>query len=192
MYGIMMVNYRPVDCDTKEPLRFDPGYISNDIYTDLPGTGWAFFRTGAVEQDFWVAKAGAGVNGGNAACARFDEGKDGNGITFSCRKCGMKEGYQPFKGAKGVSFWVKDNDEPGRVPAVRMTLGTSEIEGGTWCNNQVPLNSLGASEEAGGGWKKYDIDISRFDCPKLEQANQLTFETTGPTNYCVDEVRINK
>lgn len=28
----MMVQYRPVDCDSKKPLKFDPGYISNVIY----------------------------------------------------------------------------------------------------------------------------------------------------------------
>lgn len=32
-YGIMMVDYRPVDCDTHKPIQFDPGYISDTIYT---------------------------------------------------------------------------------------------------------------------------------------------------------------
>jgi hypothetical protein len=31
-YGIMMVDFRPVDCDTKRPIQFDPGYISDKIY----------------------------------------------------------------------------------------------------------------------------------------------------------------
>lgn len=28
----MMVQYRPVDCENKKPIRFDPGYISDIIY----------------------------------------------------------------------------------------------------------------------------------------------------------------
>ena len=28
----MMVDYRPVDCNNKKPLQFDPGYISDTIY----------------------------------------------------------------------------------------------------------------------------------------------------------------
>lgn len=35
-YGIMMVQYRPVDCDSKRPIKFDPGYISDVIY-DVSG-----------------------------------------------------------------------------------------------------------------------------------------------------------
>lgn len=32
----MMVQYRPVDCDSKRPIKFDPGYISDVIY-DVSG-----------------------------------------------------------------------------------------------------------------------------------------------------------
>jgi hypothetical protein len=31
-YCIMMVDFRPVDCTTKRPIQFDPGYISDKIY----------------------------------------------------------------------------------------------------------------------------------------------------------------
>lgn len=31
-YGIMMVKYRPVDCNNHKPMQFDPGYISDKIY----------------------------------------------------------------------------------------------------------------------------------------------------------------
>lgn len=31
-YGIMMVQYRPVDCESKKPIKFEPGYISDTIY----------------------------------------------------------------------------------------------------------------------------------------------------------------
>lgn len=28
----MMVQYRPVDCESKKPIKFEPGYISDTIY----------------------------------------------------------------------------------------------------------------------------------------------------------------
>jgi cullin-associated NEDD8-dissociated protein 1 len=31
-YGIMMVDFRPVDCESKRPIQFDPGFISDKIY----------------------------------------------------------------------------------------------------------------------------------------------------------------
>ena len=34
---------RPVDCDTRAPLAYLPGFISETIYTDNIETGWAWF-----------------------------------------------------------------------------------------------------------------------------------------------------
>jgi hypothetical protein len=28
----MMVDFRPVDCESKRPIQFDPGYISDKIF----------------------------------------------------------------------------------------------------------------------------------------------------------------
>jgi hypothetical protein len=32
----MMVDFRPVDCDTKRPIQFDPGFISDKIFEVSP------------------------------------------------------------------------------------------------------------------------------------------------------------
>lgn len=39
-----MVKFRPVDCGTKRPIRFDPGYISDVIYdvSDAAGSLHAY------------------------------------------------------------------------------------------------------------------------------------------------------
>ncbi len=52
--GIMMTEFRPVSCDTHEPLRFDPGFINNTIYGDKVETGWAWFPYKQNTDNFWL------------------------------------------------------------------------------------------------------------------------------------------
>jgi hypothetical protein len=42
--GVAMIDWRPVDCDTREPLPFSPAYIDkNVIYKGGPRPGWSWF-----------------------------------------------------------------------------------------------------------------------------------------------------
>lgn len=50
----MMTEFRPVSCDTHEPLRFDPGFINNTIYGDKVETGWAWFPYKQNTDNFWL------------------------------------------------------------------------------------------------------------------------------------------
>lgn len=39
----MMLNFRPVDCYTKQPFaNFLPGYINETIYGDRVESGWSY------------------------------------------------------------------------------------------------------------------------------------------------------
>lgn len=40
----MMVDFRPVDCESGSPLPFLPGHVSSSLYDEAPGTGWAWYR----------------------------------------------------------------------------------------------------------------------------------------------------
>jgi hypothetical protein len=51
------------------------------------------------------------------------------------RQCGSKQGYQPFAGAKSVTFWLRDTDSPGATPPLRLQLGNPDI--GKSCNAKV-------------------------------------------------------
>ena len=53
LYGIMMLDFRPVDCISRQPLALVPGYISNTIYGDRVETGWAWFPYQQSTAQFW-------------------------------------------------------------------------------------------------------------------------------------------
>ena len=38
----MNLEFRPVDCFTKQPLVYLPGYINESIYTDQIESGWSW------------------------------------------------------------------------------------------------------------------------------------------------------
>jgi Lytic transglycolase len=44
VYGVIMIELRPVDCNSKEPLS--SSMVSATIYSDGPGKGWSWFPTG--------------------------------------------------------------------------------------------------------------------------------------------------
>ena len=52
--GIMMTEFRPVSCDTHEPLQFNPGFINSTIYGDKVETGWAWFPYKQNTDNFWL------------------------------------------------------------------------------------------------------------------------------------------
>ena len=56
--GIMMTEFRPVSCDTHEPLNFDPGFINSTIYGDKVETGWAWFPYKQNTDNFWLPVCG--------------------------------------------------------------------------------------------------------------------------------------
>ena len=50
----MMTEFRPVSCDTHEPLQFNPGFINSTIYGDKVETGWAWFPYKQNTDNFWL------------------------------------------------------------------------------------------------------------------------------------------
>ena len=53
LYGIMMLDFRPVDCISRQALALVPGYISNTVYGDRVETGWAWFPYRQSAAQFW-------------------------------------------------------------------------------------------------------------------------------------------
>ncbi len=72
LYGIMMLDFRPVDCVTRRALNFMPGYINSTVYGDRVEAGWAWFPYQQSASAFWAAvrapaparPAGAPAGGG--------------------------------------------------------------------------------------------------------------------------------
>ena len=41
-YKLMNLEFRPVDCYTKQPLIYLPGYINETIYSNQVESGWSW------------------------------------------------------------------------------------------------------------------------------------------------------
>uniref|UniRef100_A0A383V9X8 Expansin-like EG45 domain-containing protein n=1 Tax=Tetradesmus obliquus TaxID=3088 RepID=A0A383V9X8_TETOB len=191
-YGIMMVDYRPVDCDTKKSIQFDPGYISDKIYDNFPGVGWSWFAYNFQPMNkFAVVDAGKGLKGSAASCAELQYN---GGMTWACRQCGSKEGFQPFAGADSVTFWMRDSGSPGKVPPVRLQLGNPDIKKS--CNAKLDLATRTPQSRTADGWLQFTIPLHDFDCPEPALMNQLLWEakpgTSSGFGMCLDEVSINR
>jgi len=62
----MMLDFRPVDCATQQPLTFLPGFANQTIYGDRLESGWSFEPYRQSYSSFW--SPAAGVDGRNATC----------------------------------------------------------------------------------------------------------------------------
>jgi hypothetical protein len=62
----MMLDFRPVDCTTQQPLTFLPGFVNQTIYGDRLESGWSFEPYRQSYSSFW--SPAAGVDGRNATC----------------------------------------------------------------------------------------------------------------------------
>ena len=51
--GIISTSFRPVDCNSKQPLQFSPGFINQTIYGDKVETGWGWFPYKHNTVTFW-------------------------------------------------------------------------------------------------------------------------------------------
>ena len=66
LYGIMMLDFRPVDCATHETLSFLPGFVNQTLYGDRVESGWSFEPYQQSYSSFW--SPWSGVDGHNATC----------------------------------------------------------------------------------------------------------------------------
>ena len=62
---------------------------------------------------------GYGVGGSNATCISI--GPKAGGLTLACREC-SQSGYQPFKGASAIEFWIRDQNGSSTIPDVQVGL----------------------------------------------------------------------
>ncbi|KAL0044907.1 hypothetical protein WJX82_001789 [Trebouxia sp. C0006] len=154
-YGVMMVDFRPVDCYTHESLVFTPGFVNATIYGDQVETGWNYGPYFLHSANFWLP--GAGVSGSNATCVNVatkvsynETGPGGGGLGFSAVN-GTDAGYQPFAGKTTLDFWVKSNSTgPGDETEVGFPKGTlpdlnvylSNAEASVFCAESLELTNL--------------------------------------------------
>eukprot|EP00879_Flechtneria_rotunda_P014364 GHRR01015006.1.p1 GENE.GHRR01015006.1~~GHRR01015006.1.p1 ORF type:complete len:137 (-),score=33.38 GHRR01015006.1:2934-3344(-) len=115
-------------------------------------------------------------------------------MTWACRECGSKAGYQPFADVGSVTFWMLNQGSPGSVPPVWLQLNNPDIEKA--CNAKLDMSTITPDTKQADGWMKYTIPMQTFDCPNPEQMNQLLWNTkeglTSNIQMCLDNVQINR
>eukprot|EP00891_Asterochloris_glomerata_P000903 jgi/Astpho2/903/Aster-00744 len=181
--GIMMTQIRPVDCNSKTPLTFTPGYVDKVIYDDgVPHAGWSWNPYQSTDKQYAVANAGA--DGGNATCVTvLPQG----GLTFSCRDCNMT-GYQPFAdaSASNIQFYII-GQSAGSVPSLQLGLGNNAAK--YYCQSQQ-TTSLTKGQTM-NGFTQFTVPLSTFDCD-LTRVTDIGFQNTGGSTvqFCLDNVEL--
>ncbi|KAI8476465.1 MAG: hypothetical protein J3K34DRAFT_455778 [Monoraphidium minutum] len=193
VYGVTMLEYRPVDCDTRAPLSFEPGFISRGpIYSDgiKAGWGWQTYRA----SDFIMANTEERTpDGGASTCARVTPG---GGLYLHCRRCDQ-EGYRPFEGAENLAFWIRPRGDaagnataaanitqararPPRPGAIDLPLKIFiRGERENYCATEPRLPELTPVATATGGWLRYQVPLAAFGCYALGDMTHLEFQNTN-------------
>ncbi|EIE19971.1 hypothetical protein COCSUDRAFT_67654 [Coccomyxa subellipsoidea C-169] len=182
--GIISTSFRPVDCNSKQPLQFSPGFINQTIYGDKVETGWGWFPYKHNTVTFW--SQGYGVGGSNATCISL--GPKQGGITLACRECG-RSGYQPFKGASALEFWIRDQNGSSTIPDVQ--VGAGDYDKKQYCAS-VKTGSLSPVERQ-GLYAKFSVPLSSFSCPfAQDQITQVSFQNADGqlVSFCLDGIQI--
>lgn len=72
---------------------------------------------GPLKIIFVGVQQGYGIGGSNATCISI--GPQAGGLTLACRGC-SQSGYQPFKGASALQFWIRDQNGSSTIPDVQV------------------------------------------------------------------------
>ncbi|GMH42136.1 hypothetical protein BSKO_10055 [Bryopsis sp. KO-2023] len=208
LYGNMMMEYRPVACDTREPLQTEKPYISDTVYGDGPGAGWGWRSYG--EQQSTLLAENEGLYQSTATCLILTPG---GGVSFHCRGC-EKEGFQPFNKKYALEFWirsrsteVKSLNGEGGVLALRLSLSQMHnleysetgtfTKPSTFCNSRATLADYTPVGET-GDWLQFQIPFTDFQCEgelRISGVNRIVMAAPAgydlkDVEFCLDEVRI--
>jgi cullin-associated NEDD8-dissociated protein 1 len=178
-FGVMKMEFRPVDCVTNEPLAPLPGFVNQTIYDGSAPTGlqsgWNWLPYSAKEMVLLASEQGRA--GGTAICGSLSEG---GGVPFGCRQC-TREGYRPFAKARSLQFWIRSNTQsthpfasstpPGTLPGLKVFLMNTDQE--LYCAKEVVLGRDVQPRGRDGDWYGFRIPLSSFGCDEGSSAKSL-------------------
>lgn len=184
---------RPVDCYSKIPLEYLPGYVNETIYGDNIESGWAWYPY--LQNNKQLQVRGAGVGGSNATCVDINA----NGGLSLTTRLGQTPGTQPFlaSNATTVSFYIKTTSAANiggvglgaGIPS-GLTVSIGNVESEYYCQG-FQVSSLTTSDVTSNGLTHVTIPISQFNCD-LTRVDQLGFQNTGagPIQFCLDNIAL--
>ena len=178
-YGVMKLEFRPVDCVTNKPLNPLPGFVNQTMFDGGSPTGlqsgWSWLPYNAKNME--LLAPGQGRARGLAICGSLSKG---GGIPLTCREC-TKLGYQPFAKTKSLQFWIRSNTKstdpfasstpPGALPGLKVFLMNTEQE--LYCAVEVILGENALPKARDGDWYGFTIPLSTFGCDARSSAGSL-------------------
>jgi cullin-associated NEDD8-dissociated protein 1 len=196
-YGVMPIEYRPVDCKTQQPFKAVPGHISKVVYKDSIQPGWTW-RPYLSKNAELIAK-GQGVDGGNSVCGTLSKS---GAMAFVCRSC-SRPGYQPFASAQTLNFFIRSNTKsadpfasstpPGKLPALKVFLMNDDQN--TYCGTEIVISDEYAKQVK--NWYSVSIPLSEFRCNagsvgSLTVVDRVDIQNTDirDADICLDNVEI--
>ncbi|WIA32859.1 hypothetical protein OEZ86_006034 [Tetradesmus obliquus] len=197
LYGIQMLEYRPVDCDTGAPVPSN--YISKtDIYQGGTKAGWNWFPYGDSYSKYAVP--GLAPDGAAATCVQL--AKDG-GLSFQVKQ-GAAEGLQPFGGVTAVQVWLASDartDDPFETSTpkgqpVDLKVFILNFEFQKYCNAELRTENYTPTATAPGGWYRFTLPFADFKCDYdgalPTQVNRIEFQNTAERNalFCLAGLRL--
>lgn len=78
---------------------------------------------------------------------------------------------------------------PGQAPPLNIFMGNTQTK--TFCN-KVSLSSQAPVGTAPGGWFRFSIPLSAWQCPDLATVDTFGFanDNSAPAHFCVDKLQI--
>ncbi|KAL6764674.1 hypothetical protein V8C86DRAFT_2468022 [Haematococcus lacustris] len=193
--GAIMLNYRPVDCDTGAPVP--PNIISPVLYSSTTGigTGWGWMPYKSNSAVLTV-QGPTPTPGSKSTCINL---QPKGSISFFCREC-YRPGFQPLAGKTSFNFWIRpDNGQTATVPPLKLFLIQAEVKG--YCRSELNLgssiNPSDSSTVGGREWSLFTIPLSEFGCggsgyPSLAQIDKIEFENeqTRDVAFCITQAQL--
>uniref|UniRef100_A0A383WGT9 Expansin-like EG45 domain-containing protein n=1 Tax=Tetradesmus obliquus TaxID=3088 RepID=A0A383WGT9_TETOB len=197
--GRMMLEYRPVDCETGQPLpTFTPGFISKDvIYSNGTKAGWNWFPYFSAYKRYAVP--GRTLKKTAATCVELTEN---GGLSFHVKE-GNQPGYQPFAGVTAIQLTLRSNSNdkspdktatPKNEP-VDLKVFLQNYESKKYCNSDARTGQF-VTQSLGDGWFSYKIPLSAFKCDYEgalpHQLTRIDLQNTKVLHaaFCLGELRL--
>eukprot|EP00798_Chlamydomonas_sp_ICE-L_P020254 gene20254-27008_t len=207
-----MLDFRPVECNSGNPVRFTPGVVSSKLFSGLPQAGWSWFTYLGKDTD--INKKGYGPNGVDATCATLSTdggmsfqcrdceapgyGPNGvdatcatlstdGGLSFQCRDC-EAPGYQPFRGKKALQFWIRPNPESDDEFESSTPLGKGM--GAPFSQSQAVHENEPSGTYSGAAPKLDEIETAatqELHCPQTPDPSTLVLAVPGPKLFMKNE-----
>ena len=215
LFGDMTIQFRPVDCETRQPLSASTaanatsggvlGGATSLVYDGDFVRGWAFnsFKVDWANLTLPAGGMAAGLSGSsnrNATCVQISGA--GGLIGFYCARC-----RDVFSDAVRVRIrpaqQLSGNPTGGGVPPLQVVVSRREYNstsgggGEVYCDKKPTLSDAYKTGSGPDGYNTYTIPFADFGCTRLDRASANRITLVNPSSntndlltFCIDRLSV--